>query len=156
VLDRHGTKISRRAFLVAGAAAGGGLVVGWQPASAVAEATAGQSFAPNAFVTIDRAGKVTVTSPMIEMGQGTYTSLPMLVPEELPVDMKNVAVAHSPPNDKLYGNARVGGGQITGNSASIRGFYLPMRQAGAAAREMLIAAAAAKFGTDASALKTDA
>lgn len=156
LLERHDMKLSRRAFLVAGAAAGGGLLVGWQPVIAAAEPQTGQSFAPNAFVTIDRAGKVTVTSPMIEMGQGTYTSLPMLVAEELDVDMTNVAVAHSPPNDKLYGNARVGGGQITGNSASIRGFYLPMRQAGAAAREMLIAAAAAKLGTDASSLKTEA
>ena len=60
---------------------------------------------------------------MVEMGQGTYTSLPMLVAEELDVDMSNVAVEHSPPNDKLYGNAFLGGMQTTGNSTSIRAFY---------------------------------
>ncbi len=95
-------------------------------------------------------GKVTVISPMVEMGQGTYTSLPMLVAEELDVDMSDVAVEHSPPNDKLYGNAFLGGVQTTGNSSSIRAFYLPLRQAGAAARAMLIAAAATKLGVDAS------
>ena len=99
-------------------------------------------FAPNAFIKIDRDGKVTVISPMIEMGQGTYTSLPMLVAEELDVDMANVGVEHSPPSDKLYGNPVLGGVQITGGSASIRGFYMPMREAGAAARQMLVAAAA--------------
>lgn len=157
LLERHDTNLSRRTFLVAGAAAGGGLIVGWIPDGQAADAGAGGAmpFAPNAFVRVDRAGMVTVISPMIEMGQGTYTSLPMLVAEELDVDMKNVAVDHAPANDKLYGNAQLGGGQITGNSASIRGFYLPLRQAGAAAREMLIAAAAAKLGVDASSLKTE-
>lgn len=156
LLERHQATISRRAFLVAGAAVGGGLYVGWIPDGHAEEAGAKGSFAPNAFVTIDRSGKVTVISPMIEMGQGTYTSLPMLVAEELDVDMKNVSVDHAPPNDKLYGNSRVDGAQITGNSASIRGFYLPMRQAGAAAREMLIAAAAAKLGVDVARLTTEA
>ena len=149
-------KVSRRTLLIAGAAAGGGLFVGWLPSGDAAQPNAAASFAPNAFVRIDRAGKVTVISPMIEMGQGTYTSLPMLVAEELDVDMKNVSVEHAPPNDKLYGNSRVGGAQITGNSASICAFFLPMRQAGAAARAMLIAAAAAKLGTDPAGLKTEA
>ena len=98
---------------------------------------------------------MTVISPMVEMGQGTYTSLPMLVAEELDVDMSDVGVEHSPPNDKLYGNAFLGGVQMTGNSSSIRGFYLPLRQAGAAARAMLIAAAATKLGVDAGALTTE-
>ena len=66
-------------------------------------------FAPNAFVRIDRLGKVSIVSPMAEMGQGVYTALPMLVAEELDADMSNVTVEHSPPNDKLYGNAFLGG-----------------------------------------------
>ena len=89
---------------------------------------------------------------MAEMGQGVYTALPMLVAEELDADMSNVAVEHSPPDDKLYGNAFIGGVQTTGNSSSIRAFYLPLRKVGAAAREMLIAAAASKLGVDAAAL----
>ena len=83
---------------------------------------------------IDRDGKVTVISPMIEMGQGTYTSLPMLIAEELDVDMSNVGVEHSPPNDKLYGNPLPRRRQITGGSTSIRGFYhaaAPGRRRGA-------------------------
>jgi isoquinoline 1-oxidoreductase beta subunit len=144
------TSVSRRHFLKAGAAFGGGLMIGWVPeAQSAADA---ELFAPNAFIRLDRQGRVTVVSPMVEMGQGTYTSLPMLVAEELDVDMSNVAVEHSPPNDKLYGNAFLGGVQTTGNSSSIRAFYLPMRQAGAAARAMLIAAAAKKLGVDVSAL----
>ena len=153
ILERYERNVSRRVFLKAGAAIGGGLIIGWVPdAQSAANA---ELFAPNAFIRLDRQGKVTVVSPMIEMGQGTYTSLPMLVAEELDVDMSNVTVEHSPPNDKLYGNAFLGGVQTTGNSSSIRAFYLPMRQAGAAARAMLIAAAAKKLGVDERALKTE-
>lgn len=154
ILDLRADGISRRAFLIAGAAAGGGLMIGWVPS---AEAAAEPDlFAPNAFIRIDPMGKVTVISPMIEMGQGTYTSLPMLVAEELDVDMKNVAVDHSPPNDKLYGNSWLGGVQTTGNSSSVRAFYMPMRQAGAAARAMLLTAAATKLGVGTESLTTEA
>ena len=144
---------SRRQFLQASAAAGGGLMISWVREAQSAEEAA--LFAPNAFIRLDRLGKVTVISPMIEMGQGTYTSLPMLVAEELDVEMTNVSVEHSPPNDKLYGNAFLGGGQVTGNSSSIRAFYIPLRTAGAAARSMLIAAAAKKLGIDESKLTTE-
>ncbi len=149
--------LSRRRFLQAGAAFGGGLMIGWvEPAEAEPGSAPVVDFAPNAFIKIDRDGKVTVISPMIEMGQGTYTSLPMLVAEELDVHMANVAYGISPPSDKLYGNPAIGGAQITGGSASIRGFYKPMREAGAAARQMLIAAAATKLAVDASELTTEA
>ncbi|HEX2841169.1 xanthine dehydrogenase family protein molybdopterin-binding subunit [Hyphomicrobium sp.] len=151
--EPRASDISRRFFLQAGAAAGGGLLIGWVP---TAEATdGGELFAPNAFIRLDRLGKLTVVSPMIEMGQGTYTSLPMLVAEELDIDMSDVSVDHSPPNDKLYGNSHLGGVQTTGNSSSVRAFYLPMRHAGSAARSMLISAAAAKLNIDASALTTE-
>lgn len=151
------TGLSRRRFLQAGAAIGGGMMLGWvDVVSAEPVAEPGQTFAPDAFIRIDREGKVTVISPSIEMGQGTYTSLPMLVAEELDVDMEQVAVTHSPPSDKLYGNPAIGGAQITGGSTSIRGFYKPLREAGAAARAMIIAAAAAKLSVDASELTTEA
>lgn len=147
--------LSRRRVLQAGAAIGGGLLIGWRPSPADSKEAA-EAFAPNAFLTIDRAGRVTVTSPMVEMGQGTYTSLPMIVAEELDVSMSQVEVAHAPPSDKLYGNPAVGGAQLTGGSASIRGFFMPLRQAGATAREMLVAAAAAKLKVSAAELTTDA
>ena len=148
--------VSRRLVLKAGAAIGGGLMIGWRwECSTKAAADDATLFAPNAFVRIDRQGKVSIVSPMAEMGQGVYTALPMLVAEELDADMSNVTVEHSPPSDKLYGNAFLGGVQTTGNSSSIRAFYVPLRQAGAAARAMLVAAAAEKLNVDASALTTE-
>lgn len=139
-------ELSRRRFLQAGAAIGGGLLIGWgDTADAEPGSMPVAEFAPNAFIRIGRDGKVTVISPSIEMGQGTYTSLPMLVAEELDVDMSAVGFEHSPPSDKLYGNPAIGGAQITGGSTAIRGFYKPMREAGAAARLMLLDAAAAKL-----------
>lgn len=147
--------LSRRRVLQAGAAIGGGLLIGWRSVP-VESKEPSASFVPNAFLAIDRGGRVTVTSPMVEMGQGTYTSLPMIVAEELDVAMSQIEVAHAPPSDKLYGNPALGGAQLTGGSASIRGFYMPLRQAGATAREMLVAAAAAKLKVPAAELMTDA
>ena len=157
ISEYHERNVSRRFVLKAGAAIGGGLMIGWVPAGCSADAPAeAQPLPPDAYVHIDRQGKVTIVSPMAEMGQGVYTALPMLVAEELDVDMSNVSVEHSPPNDKLYGNAFLGGVQTTGNSSSIRGFYVPLRKVGAAARAMLVAAAANKLGVDAGALTTEA
>src|SRR5262249_35485478 len=112
--------------------------------------TTGAPFAPNAFLRIDRTGKVTFVSPMIEMGQGTYTSLPMLIAEELEIDVDAIAIEHSPADDKVYANPAIGI-QMTGASKSIRGFYGPLRQAGAAARVMLVTAAAQGWKVDPSA-----
>src|ERR1700686_357246 len=102
--------------------------------------TAGK-FAPNAFIRIDPAGKTTLVMPQVEMGQGVYTSVPMILAEELDADYQQIVLEHAPPNDKLYGNP-VFGIQATGNSNSIRAFWKPLREAGAAARAMLIQAAA--------------
>lgn len=135
-------KMPRRAFLVAGAAAGGGLLLGVSLGIASAPAAAAtQAFAPNAFVLLGADGIVTITMPYIEMGQGTYTSVPMLVAEELEVGLDQVRVRHAGADDKLYGNPMLGL-QITGGSTSMRAAWLPMRQAGAAARTMLVQAAA--------------
>ena len=156
ILEPTGQTISRRLFLKTGAAIGGGLMVGWVPEAYAADAAKKvEPLPPAAYVRIDSQGKVTIICPMAEMGQGVYTALPMLVAEELDVDMGNVSVEHSAPNDKLYGNAFLGGVQTTGNSSSIRAFYLPLRQVGVAARAMLIAAAAERINVDAGALSTE-
>ena len=100
---------SRRNFLklTATAAIGGGLMLGFG-LSARSEIrdnlTKDAPFAPNAFLRIDRSGKVTIVMPFIEMGQGTYTSIPMLIAEELEVDVNKVAIEHAPPDDKIYVN----------------------------------------------------
>jgi isoquinoline 1-oxidoreductase beta subunit len=150
------SSLSRRRFLQASAAFGGGMLIGWVEAAQAEPGSApAAEFAPNAFIRIDLDGKVTVISPSIEMGQGTYTALPMLVAEELDADMAQVTYGIAPPSDKLYGNPAVGGAQLTGGSTSVRGFYKPLREAGAAARQMLVAAASEKLGVDATELTTE-
>ena len=146
--------LSRRHFLFAGAAAGGGMMIGWAP-TAKAQTKNISTLTPSAFIRIDPQNKVTIVSPAIEMGQGTFTALPMLVAEELDIDVESVTVDHAPANDRLYGNPKIGNEQITGGSTSIRAFYLPLRKVGAAARTMLIAAAAEKWDTQAASLRTD-
>jgi isoquinoline 1-oxidoreductase beta subunit len=140
---------SRRAFLQAGAAAGGGLMLSLRLPLAHGEAeAAGDGFAPNAFIRIEREGPIVLTMPSVEMGQGTYTSIPMLIAEELEVDLNQVRFEHAPPNPKLYGNPLLGGEQATGNSNAIRAYWQPLRQAGAAARVMLVSAAAKRWNVD--------
>ncbi|MBZ9655748.1 xanthine dehydrogenase family protein molybdopterin-binding subunit [Phyllobacterium lublinensis] len=141
--------LSRRHFLQAGAAAGGGLLLGLHLPFAVPDArAASHKFAPNAFIRIDTEGKIILTMPYVEMGQGTYTSVPMLIAEELEVELSQVQLEHAPPDESRYGNPALGGLQATGGSTTIRAAWGPMRQAGAAARTMLIAAAAKRWGVD--------
>jgi isoquinoline 1-oxidoreductase beta subunit len=166
---RHASRgtFSRRAFLkfgvTIGAAASGGLLIGFSLPAASQDQKSGKSviagdgvetpqdgvFAPNAFVQIDKNGKVTLIMPKVEMGQGVYTALPMLIAEELEVPLDSVAIAHAPPNEKLFMDPLLGG-QLTGGSTSIRYAWEPMRKAGAAARVTLIAAAAQQWQCDAS------
>jgi isoquinoline 1-oxidoreductase beta subunit len=101
---------------------------------------------PNAFLRIDRAGKVTFVMPVIEMGQG-LPSIPMLIAEELEVDVDKVVIEHSPPDDKIYVNPLIGI-QMTGGSTAIRASYVRLRSAGATARAMLVSAAAQRWNVD--------
>jgi isoquinoline 1-oxidoreductase beta subunit len=146
-ISDSGNGLSRRGFLQV-AAAGGGLMLGLHLPFAKNEAAAAGDFAPNAFVRIGSDGQVVLTMPYVEMGQGTYTSISMLIAEELEVDLKDVRLEHAPPNEKLYGNPLLGGLQATGNSNAVRASWQPLRQAGAAARMMLIAAAARRWNVD--------
>jgi isoquinoline 1-oxidoreductase beta subunit len=143
-----GNGLSRRGFLQAGAAAGGGLLLSLSlPFVNAAEAADADGFAPNAFIRIGSDGQIMLTMPYVEMGQGSYTSISMLIAEELEVDLKQVHLDHAPPNEKLYANPLLGV-QATGNSNAIRGAWQPMRQAGATARTMLVAAAAKRWNVD--------
>src|SRR3954454_12572696 len=105
------------------------------------------TFAPNGFIRISPTGVVTLIIPMIEMGQGVYTSLSMLLAEELEVTLDQIQVQHAPPNHALYVNSVIGI-QNTGGSASVRAFWTPLRQAGAVGRNLLIAAAAKHWNVD--------
>jgi isoquinoline 1-oxidoreductase beta subunit len=151
---------TRRDFLKGSAAATGALVIGFTlPAAtrfadaATTAAGTGSAFAPNAFLRIAANGEVTVVSGFSEMGQGVHTGIASLVAEELDADWKNVRLEQAPV-DKAYVNP-VFGMQATGGSSSIRGSYLPMRKAGAAARQMLVSAAAARWGVEAAACRTE-
>jgi isoquinoline 1-oxidoreductase beta subunit len=149
--DKSGSvnEVSRRGLLQAGAAAGGGLMLSLSLpfADGKAETAGVNAFAPNAFVRIDGDGQILLTMPYVEMGQGTYTSISMLIAEELEVDLKQVQIEHAPPNEKLYANPLIGV-QATGNSNAIRGAWQPLRQAGSVARTMLVTAAAKRWNVD--------
>jgi isoquinoline 1-oxidoreductase subunit beta len=114
------------------------------PEGAAAEAG---PFAPNAFIRIDRSGKTTLVMPQVEMGQGVFTSIPMIIAEELDADWSKVTLEAAPPNEKLYANPMLGV-QATGNSNSVRAFWTPLRKAAAGARLLLVAAAAKQWGVD--------
>ena len=139
---------SRRRFLVASVAAGGGLMLGLSLSFGRSEAPGVESFAPNAFIRIGSDGQIVLTMPYVEMGQGTYTSVPMLIAEELEVTLQQVRLEHAPPNENLFANPLLGV-QATGNSNAMRGAWKPLREAGAAARTMLVRAAAKRWGVDA-------
>lgn len=153
--------LGRRALLKASFAAGGGLLVGLHLVSTASAAElltratpmpppdfAGD-FEPNAFIRVDPKGAVTFIMRNTEVGQGIYTAASMLIAEELEVGLDQIAVEAAPPNLKLYTDPLLEE-QATGGSASIRGSWKPLREAGAAARMMLIAAAAERWGVDAS------
>ena len=135
---------SRRTLLKTGAAAGTLLFAFRMP---IAQAALAGDFEPNAFIRIARDGKVTLIMPQVEMGQGVYTSIPMILAEELDAAWDAVSVEAAPPNEALYANPLLHV-QATGNSNSVRAFWLPLRKAGAAARAMLIGAAAKRWNVD--------
>jgi len=134
---------SRREFLRTGVTGGAALVVGFRLSTRVfaGQTTEQEKKTPNPFdawVSITPNNRVTLILGKSEMGQGIMTALPMILAEELCVDWKNVKVEQAPTNPKIYDLG-------TGGSGSVAGSWLPLRRAGAAAREMLIAAAAQKW-----------
>ena len=163
-MDSKIVNVSRRNFLKTTAAAGAGLTLGVYFPGLVArelaedppglerpgdKAVGPEDFAPNAFVRISPDGTVTVVAKHLEMGQGTYTGLATLIAEELDAAWDQVKVVAAPANAALYNNLLWGPMQGTGGSTAIANSYTQMRKAGAAAREMLVAAAAEKWGVSA-------
>ncbi len=144
------TSTSRRDFLKAGGSAA--LVVGFALPMAGRALAAVSTFHPNAWVRITPDNRVTVICGSSEMGQGVLTAIPMLLAEELDADWNLVAVEQAPV-DKAFNNPAFGM-QATGGSSTVRGHWEPLRKAGAAAREMLVAAAAAQWKVEASTLRT--
>ena len=129
--------LSRREFVAAGVAAGAGLVVGFYLPHG--SKSSKQVFSPNAYLRITPENKITIVVARSEMGQGIRTALPMILAEELEADWKQIEIEQAGAST-LYGD------QTTGGSARVRTTWDPMRRAGAAAREMLISAAALTWG----------
>jgi isoquinoline 1-oxidoreductase beta subunit len=161
---------SRRGFMKAGAVAGGGLLFGFslfgcskdgkegqndrkeKPSeTAVGQAATAASepagLAHDAFIRIDRDGIVTLIIHKVEMGQGTFTSMPMLLAEELGADLSKVKLEQAPADNSLYADPMLGG-QVTGGSTSVRGAWKPLREAGAKVRTVLVQAAAQTWKVD--------
>jgi isoquinoline 1-oxidoreductase beta subunit len=146
--------MSRRVFLKSTAAAGAGLSLGLYFGDALAQMSgpgrtvgnaAGGTFEPNAFLRIGRDNTVTVVVKHLEMGQGVYTGLPTLIAEELDAAWSQVRVEGASADAKRYNNLMWGEAQGTGGSTAMANSFDQYRQAGAAARAMLIAAAAEQW-----------
>src|ERR1700730_11881950 len=150
-------KVGRREFLKTGAAVGGGLLVSWYlpvPSARAGTAAAGENqVALNAFVRIGTDESVTVISSHSEMGQGIYTSLPMLLNEELEADWAKIRV-EAAPVDKVY-NHPAFGMQMTGGSTTTPGEWEHYRKMGALARTMLVTAAAHQWNVDAASCQVE-
>lgn len=149
--------LSRRGFIATTVAVGGGLALAvWlrREFRQAALGTGDAVLAPDAWIRLGADGWLTVMVARSEMGQGTATALPMLVAEEMDADWGKVRFEFAPAHSAYYNPAmRI---QATGGSTSVRGAWLPLRQAGATARAMLVAAAAADLGVPATDLRTEA
>ena len=147
-------KTTRRDFIKTTSALTGGLMMGFTlPGSKTEAQAAGTVYTPNAWVHIADDNTITILSARSEMGQGVYTSLPMLIAEELNVNLSQIKVTAAPPA-AVYVNALLGA-QITGGSTSIRDGWEKLRTSGAQVREMLISAAAAEWQVDRTSLRAE-
>ena len=149
--DTNTLALSRRSFLVSTGAFSVAVAFG----SALDTATAAAPFDPNAWVTISEDNIITIVAPMVEMGQGVRTSLPLILAEDLDADWSRVRISETPDNDKVYGNPIFNSQLTTVGSFSVTGYYEKLRLAGAQARKILIANAAAAWNVPADELTTE-
>ena len=144
-------RLNRRDFLKISALAGGGFTLGLYRAPwAMAQGGPPPELKPDAFIRIDGKGIATIMARGPEIGQGVRTMLPMLIAEELDVDWKDVRVVQADLNEAAYGP------QFAGGSMSTPISWIPLRRVGAAGRQMLIEAAAEKWGVSVAECATEA
>jgi isoquinoline 1-oxidoreductase beta subunit len=151
----HMQALSRRSFLVSSGAAGVAVTFGAFDGVLPAAAATGP-FKPNAWVFIDGDGAVTIMSAAVEMGQGTMTSLPVCVAEELDADWNKVRVVTAPDDEKTYGNPKFFDHMVTVGSRAVPGYYEKVRLAGAQARKIILANAADTLKVPVAELSTNA
>ena len=149
------TSLTRRDFLRAGVAAGAGLTLAVSLPSCAPgrQSPVTTPFKPNAWVRVGTDGVVTLVVDRSEMGQGVYTSLPMLLAEELDVPWASVRVEQAGAEKEYYNSIFTS--QVTGGSTSVASAWLPLREAGAKARAMLVSAAASAWAADARECRTE-
>jgi isoquinoline 1-oxidoreductase subunit beta len=141
--------LDRRDFVKVTVAAGAGLALAFSLPGCAPEAEDGPGADLNAFLHVRPDGSVVVTSKHMEMGQGSYTGLATILAEEMDADWAKVSVVGAPGDASKYGNNAIGGMQLTGGSNAMANSWEQMRKAGATARAMLIAAAAAEWQVEA-------
>jgi isoquinoline 1-oxidoreductase beta subunit len=151
---------TRREFMVGAAGLTFGLLlpgcapVARKDGTATLATSTGGAPAFNPWVSIATDGTVYIQSPAAEMGQGSLTSLPLIIAEELDADWSKVRVVPAPPDDKLYGNPGFGGTMYTAGSNAVRSYFQPLRVFGAQVRQVLLENAARRWGVPASELTT--
>jgi len=138
------------AFLLPGCAP-----VARKDGTATLATSTGNAPAFNPWVSIATDGTIYIQSPAVEMGQGSLTSLPLIVAEELDADWSKVRVVPAPPDDKLYGNPGFGGTMLTAGSNTVRSYFQPLRVFGAQVRRVLLEIAARRWGVPTSELTTE-
>jgi isoquinoline 1-oxidoreductase subunit beta len=149
---------ARRRFMIGAAGLSFGIAAGMpgfaRAAGAAAPAAATRKVM-NAWVTLAADGTVFIMSPATEMGQGSLTALPVILADEMDVDWSSVRIVQAPPNDKIYGNPRFAYSMYTAGSATVTGYFTPLRQFGAQVRYVLIQNAARHWGVPESELATE-
>jgi isoquinoline 1-oxidoreductase subunit beta len=154
-MNQH-AKLSRRSFLGHSASLTLALTIAPEQFLGLDEARADAPLAPNAWLTIAPDGGITIVSPAAEMGQGTFTTVPAIIAEELDADWSKVKPIFPPEwDDKKYGNPEYGSTFQTSASASVRGYFKPARIAGAQARRVLLDAVAAQWNVPVGELSTE-
>jgi isoquinoline 1-oxidoreductase beta subunit len=150
--------MNRRGFLATSGGLTFSVAIGVGLGASSQPAQSQSALKPNVWVTIGVDDSVVVMTPTGEMGQATTTALPMILAEELDADWSKVRIEYAPPNPRVYGNSHplLNGGQASLASIAIPGYFTPLRIAGAQARRVLINAAAARWGVEASSVSTDA
>ena len=150
--------MNRRGFLATSGGLTFSVAIGVGLGASSQPAQSQSALKPNVWVTIGVDDSVVVMTPTGEMGQGTTTALPMILAEELDADWSKVSIEYAPANPRVYGNTHplLNGGQASLASIAIPGYFTPLRIAGAQARRVLINAAAARWGVEASSVSTDA
>ena len=156
MVKRASQAVDRREFLGGAAGLTFALTIAPEHLASTATAAADALFPANAWVTIAADGAVTIVSPPAEMGQGTFTALAAVLADELDVDWSKVTLAHPPVwDEKTYGNPQFFNFLHTVASMALRGYFKPMRIAGAQARRVLLDAVAAKWGVPVAELSTE-